>query len=94
MGGNNVDTTAVYGAAYTITAPTRAGYNFVKLVKADGTEFPLTGTYTVAGDTNLTAIWEIKTYTVTYVNGAQTLGTATVEYGKPASLWITKMRWG
>ncbi len=56
--GDNKDTTATFGDAYTLQEPTREGYKF-KYYTYNGNEFPLTGTYSWTENITVVAEWEV-----------------------------------
>ncbi len=56
--GDNKDTTAEFGGAYTLQEPTREGY-FFKGYTYNGNEFPLTGTYSWTENITVVAEWEV-----------------------------------
>lgn len=56
VGETKVDVT--YGAAYSLTPPTKKGYLFNGYVDADGNAYTKTETYDVAGDASLKATWK------------------------------------
>lgn len=72
------------------TVPTRTGYTFLGWSKNSGAteaSYSAGGTITLTGDTILYAVWQAKTYTITYnANGGTGSTTATVTYG---SGWTT-----
>lgn len=69
----DTDTTAVFGADYTVAEPVREGYIF-QGYKKDGEDFPLTGKYTFTENIVITAIWEkdptFNKSTVSFYDGA------------------------
>ena len=87
-GGDEITPVVVpYGEAYSLTAPEREGYDFVKFVLANGSEFPLTGEYKELRSLTVIAQWKIKEYTITYKTPSETLGTETVNHGALAPAW-------
>ena len=62
---------ATYGAAYELTAPTKAGKTFQGF-KKDGAAFAANGTYAIAGDVYLTGAWTDNEYTVTFLAADET----------------------
>ena len=73
--------TAAYGQNVTLGEEPRTGYTFVGW--KDGEKVYHAGeTITVTGDMTLTAVWEARTFTVTYVLLDGKTRTETVDYGK------------
>lgn len=72
------------------TVPTRTGYTFLgwsKESSATTASYSAGGTITLTGDTVLYAVWEAKTYTITYnANGGSGSASASATYG---SSWTT-----
>ena len=64
--------------------PTKTNYIFVGW-SIDGTNTVNVGNYTVTENVTFTAVFRIKTYTVTFKNGTTTLSTQTVEHGNKAN---------
>ena len=77
--------TADYGKTVTLGEEPRTGYTFVGW--KDGEKMYHAGeTITVTGDMTLTAVWEARTFTVTYVLLNGETRTETVDYGKTVTL--------
>ena len=77
--------TAAYGKTVTLGEEPRTGYTFVGW--KDGEKVYHAGeTITVTGDMTLTAVWEARTFTVTYVLLNGETRTETVDYGKTVTL--------
>ncbi len=71
LDGGQMDSTSfdvTYDSAYQLTEPTRAGYDFVCYLDENNNEFPSSGTYTIAGNTSLTAKWKEREDTLYKVN--------------------------
>lgn len=68
-----------YNTVPTIPEPTRTGYNFTGWKTADGQAYNTASPLTQ--DLTLTAQWQIKTYTVTFIVDGIVYQTMTVEYG-------------
>ena len=60
-----------YDSDYTLLEPTREGYRFIEW-QMNGIVVPLTGTWKYNNDVSLTAVWEQRTYTITYDAGVGT----------------------
>ncbi len=54
-----------YGSAYSLPTPTKTGYNFIAWKDGDNI-VDQSGTWTKEGAVTLTAVWEGKTYTITF----------------------------
>lgn len=65
-------------------APTKPNYVFVGWT-TDGTNTVNVSNYTVTENVTFTAIFRIKSYTVTFKNGERTVATQTIEHGKFAT---------
>ena len=77
--------TAAYGKTVTLGEEPRTGYTFVGW--KDGENVYRAGeTITVTGDMTLTAVWEARTFTVTYVLLNGETRTETVAYGQTVTL--------
>ena len=77
--------TAAYGQNVTLGEEPRTGYTFVGW--KDGEKVYQAGeTITVTGDMTLTAVWEARTFTVTYVLLDGKTRTETAAYGKTVTL--------
>ena len=77
--------TAAYGKTVTLGEEPRTGYTFVGW--KDGEKVYHAGeTITVTGDMTLTAVWEARTFTVTYVLLNGETRTQTVNYGQTVTL--------
>ena len=77
--------TAAYGKTVTLVEEPRTGYTFVGW--NDGEKVHQAGeTITVTGDMTLTAVWEARTFTVTYVLLNGKTRTETVNYGQTVTL--------
>ena len=80
--GGEISQTTISGDYNTIPeipTPTRTGYNFLGWKTSDGTMYDLTAPLTQ--DITLTAQWEIKRFTVTFMVDGVVYNTMTVEYG-------------
>lgn len=80
--GGEISQTTISGDYNTIPeipTPTRTGYNFTGWKTADGQEYDVSNPFTQ--DLTLTAQWEIKTYTVTFMVDGAVYQTMTVEHG-------------
>ena len=75
-----------YPTAGSLEPPVRDGYELLRWV--DGDLNTVTPAYTVAGDTTLTAIWQLKQYTITYdANGSDdVIGPTNKIHGQDAVL--------
>ncbi len=71
--------TCDYNRVPEIPIPTRTGYNFLGWKTSDGTMYDITTPLTQ--DITLTAQWEIKRFTVTFIVDGVVYYTMTVEYG-------------
>ena len=81
-GGNEIEPImAAYGTEIELPEPTKEGYRFLRWTDAEGNEYDIRDPYTVTGDITLTAVWEIKTYTVKFYDGDEILSEATVNHG-------------
>ena len=95
MGGNQVDTTAIFGGAYTVSEPTREGFEFVKFVLFDGSDFTPQGTYNWTTDITVTAVWERLTdyhkTSILFYNGNEEIDgfTVVVDDGSAFSIPVT-----
>ena len=77
--------TAAYGKTVTLVEEPRTGYTFVGW--NDGEKVRQAGeTITVTGNVTLTAVWEARTFTVTYVLLDGETRTETADYGKTVTL--------
>ena len=77
--------TAAYGENVTLVEEPRTGYTFVGW--KDGEKMRQAGeTITVTGNVTLTAVWEARTFTVTYVLLDGKTRTETVAYGQNVTL--------
>ena len=77
--------TVDYGKTVTLVEEPRTGYTFVGW--KDGEKVYHAGeTITVTGDMTLTAVWEARTFTVTYVLLDGKTRTETADYGKTVTL--------
>ena len=77
--------TAAYGKTVTLVEEPRTGYTFVGW--NDGAKVYHAGeTITVTGDMTLTAVWEARTFTVTYVLPDGKTRTETAAYGQNVTL--------
>ena len=77
--------TAAYGENVTLVEEPRTGYTFVGW--KDGEKMRQAGeTITVTGNVTLTAVWEARTFTVTYVLLDGKTRTETVTYGQNVTL--------
>ena len=77
--------TAAYGQNVTLGEEPRTGYTFVGW--KDGEKMRQAGeTITVTGNVTLTAVWEARTFTVTYVLLDGKTRTETADYGKTVTL--------
>ena len=77
--------TAAYGQNVTLSEEPRTGYTFVGW--KDGENVYRAGeTITVTGDMTLTAVWDARSFTVTYVLLNGETRTETVDYGKTVTL--------
>ena len=77
--------TAAYGENVTLVEEPRTGYTFVGW--KDGEKMRQAGeTITVTGDMTLTAVWEARTFTVTYVLLDGKTRTETAAYGQNVTL--------
>ena len=77
--------TAAYGENVTLVEEPRTGYTFVGW--KDGEKMRQAGeTITVTGNVTLTAVWEARTFTVTYVLLNGETRTETVAYGQNVTL--------
>ena len=77
--------TAAYGQNVTLGEEPRTGYTFVGW--KDGEKMYHAGeTITVTGDMTLTAVWDARSFTVTYVLLNGETRTETVDYGKTVTL--------
>ena len=77
--------TAAYGKTVTLGEEPRTGYTFVGW--KDGEKMRQAGeTITVTGNVTLTAVWEARTFTVTYVLLDGKTRTETVAYGQNVTL--------
>ncbi len=79
------DQTVTYGGEYELPVPVRTGYTFVGYTLNSGEEVALEGVYERTEGIRVTANWEIKSFTVTFVGDGEDK-TATVEYGSFAAL--------
>ncbi len=71
-----------FGGEYALTAPTKEGYTFKGWKLANGANFDATGTYTTAGDIEVTASWEINRYKVSFMYNGNPLSVLDkVEHG-------------
>ncbi len=79
-GGTVADATAdvVYGSAYTLAEPTKAGYTFAGWMNGE-TPVAATGNWAIAENVTLVAAWTANTYTVTYDANGGTVASATAE---------------
>lgn len=77
--------TATYGEEYTLPTAVKTGYRFLGY-KYNGVAFPMTGTYTVAGNIYLIADWEIEKYEVTFLDadGSEIAKQSNVAFGAKA----------
>ena len=73
--------TAAYGQNVTLVEEPRTGYTFVGWKDSEKV-YHAGETITVTGDMTLTAVWEARTFTVTYVLLDGKTRTETVDYGK------------
>lgn len=64
--------------------PIKANYDFIGW-SVDGTNTVNVSNYTVTENVTFTAIFRIKSYTVTFKNGDRTVATQTIEHGKFAT---------
>ena len=81
-GGDNIaDQTVTYGENYSFADPNRTGYQFVGFTY-NGEEFDSQGIYNFDGSIRLIANWEIKHFTVTFLDKdtEEQIGTQTVDY--------------
>ena len=78
------------GTTVTLEAPTKEGYLFKGWKDEKGNSYPAGEDgkvkITVAGDMTLTAVWKVRTFTVTYVLLDGKTRTETVDYGKTVTL--------
>ena len=78
------------GTTVTLEAPTKEGYLFKGWKDEKGNSYPAGEDgkvkITVTGDMTLTAVWEARTFTVTYVLLDGKTRTETVDYGKTVTL--------
>lgn len=63
---HDTQTVAIDGTPTTPTAPSKTGYNFLGWSLTDGGEVVTVEDQTITGDTTFYAVWEVKTYTITY----------------------------
>ena len=85
LNGETRTETAAYGKTVTLGEEPRTGYTFVGW--KDGENVHQAGeTITVTGDMTLTAVWEARTFTVTYVLLNGETRTETVNYGQKLTL--------
>ncbi len=77
--------TAAYGQNVTLGEEPRTGYTFVGWKDSEKV-YHAGETITVTGDMTLTAVWEARTFTVTYVLLNGETRTETVDYGKTVTL--------
>ena len=85
LNGKTRTETAAYGKTVTLVEEPRTGYTFVGW--NDGEKVHQAGeTITVTGDMTLTAVWEARTFTVTYVLLNGKTRTETVNYGQTVTL--------
>jgi len=62
---------------------TKEGYNLIGAKDKDGNIYNADSWITVSGDIELTALWEAKTYTVTWTVNGEKVGETTVKYDQP-----------
>ena len=78
------------GTTITLEAPTKEGYLFTGWEDENKKIYPAGEDgkvkITVTGDMTLTAVWEVRTFTVTYVLPDGKTRTETVDYGKTVTL--------
>ncbi len=85
LNGETRTETVDYGKTVTLGEEPRTGYTFVGW--KDGEKVHQAGeTITVTGDMTLTAVWDIRSFTVTYVLLNGETRTETVDYGKTVTL--------
>ena len=85
LNGETRTETVDYGKTVTLGEEPRTGYTFVGW--NDGEKVHQAGeTITVTGDVTLTAVWEARTFTVTYVLLDGETRTETVDYGQNVTL--------
>ena len=85
LNGETRTKTVNYGQTVTLVEEPRTGYTFVGW--NDGENVYRAGeTITVTGDMTLTAVWEARTFTVTYVLLNGETRTETVDYGQTVTL--------
>ena len=76
--------------------PTREGYDFIGWLGSDGKTYSAGDTYSENTDLTLTAMWELKTYTVTFnaTGGATPTASMSVTYGSTYGTLPTPTRTG
>ena len=88
--GGSGSQTAQKGTNVTLEAPTKEGYLFKGWKDEKGNSYPAGEDgkvkITVTGDMTLTAVWEARTFTVTYVLPDGKTRTETAAYGKTVTL--------
>ena len=88
--GGSGSQTAQKGTNVTLEAPTKEGYLFKGWKDEKGNSYPAGEDgkvkITVTGDMTLTAVWEARTFTVTYVLLNGKTRTETVDYGQTVTL--------
>ena len=88
-GGDAIEQLTVeYGKAYTLTQATRTGYDFVRYtvdINGVATEMTLSGTYTYLNNVTVSAVWQIKSYEVTFLDGVTVLKTQNVNHNAYAT---------
>lgn len=79
VGGSRIeDMTVDWNTSLQFPAPIRTGYNFLGWYMRGGTKYE---GQAVTADMRLTAKWEIKTFTVTFIVGGEVYSQMTVDYG-------------
>lgn len=82
-GGTELDSVTVdWNTVITPFVPEKTGYNFIGWAKSDGTKYEGEA---IKGDMTLLALWQIKTFTVTFYVNDTLYTTVTVEYGSVLS---------
>ena len=88
--GGSVSQTVHEGTTVTLEAPTKEGYLFKGWKDEKGNSYPAGEDgkvkITVTGDMTLTAVWDARTFTVTYVLPDGKTRTETVAYGQNVTL--------
>ena len=88
--GGSASQTVHKGTNVTLDAPTKEGHLFTGWKDEKGKSYPAGEdgkvNITVTGDMTLTAVWEARTFTVTYVLLNGETRTQTVDYGKTVTL--------